>query len=103
MYEGKGIKRGNKIIYKDGKIITKVVIGDILKIFRSGEYDIFLNLKEGIKLSGTYKTCYGNFNIVSYARKIDIKKNSLYVIYDLIIDEHFVDTFTYNLEYSIDR
>ena len=103
LYETMGIKKRNEIIYKDGEIITKVLIGDVIKIFRNGEYEMVLNFKLGIDLDGMYKTKYGKINIATHTKEIKIKENGLRIIYDLIIDEHFVDTFTYNLEYSIDR
>lgn len=102
-YEGLAIKNNNQIIYKDKDVLTKITLEDIIKIERGKDYHLIINLKEGIKLKGSYINKYGNLDVVTYTKKI-IKKNSyIKITYDLTIEKQFVDTFEYKLEYSIDR
>lgn len=101
-FEGKAIKNNNTITYKDKNTITKIKIDDIITIQRKDEYEIILNLKKGIKLKGSYITKYGSIDIYSYAKDIIKEKNKIIITYDLIINDEYIDTFTYNCEYSID-
>lgn len=101
-FKGKAIKNKNIITYKDGSVLTKIKIDDIITIERKDEYIIILNLKKGIKLKGDYITKYGSIDVETLAKKIIKKENSLKIIYDLIINSEYIDTFTYYCEYSID-
>lgn len=103
VYEGKAIKSKNQITYIDKYVLTKIKLDEIVEIYRKKDYELKIKLKEGIVLDGTYKNKYGIVDIKTLAKKINIEENKLKIIYDLIIDEHLIDTFTYNLEYSIDR
>ena len=102
IYEGRAIKNKNIITYKDETIFTKIIIDDNITIERKGDYKLLLNIKKGIKLKGNYITKYGSFNIETYTKSIIKKENSLKIIYDLIVDGEYIDTFTYYCEYSID-
>lgn len=102
IFEGKAIKNKNIITYKDENILTKIIIDDTITIERNGEYEIILNLKKGIKLKGSYITKYGSISIETHAKEIIKEKNTLKIIYDLAVNNEYVDTFTYYCEYSID-
>jgi len=101
-YNGYGIKNKNIITYNDDNTITKVIIDNIIIIERKNENFLKIYLKEGINLEGKYITKYGNLKIETYSKNIKIKENTLEIIYDLKINDEYVDTFIYNLEYSID-
>lgn len=102
-YEGKAIKEKNKITYIEDKIKTIILnIEDMVTIERIRDYHLKINLKKHHKLKGTYKSKYGNLNIETYTKDIKIEKNKVKIKYDLYINAHLIDTFTYNLEYSID-
>ena len=102
LFKGKAIKNNNTITYKDENIITKIILDDIITIERKNEYHIILKLKKGIKLKGKYITKHGSIDIETYTKEIKDKDNSLKIIYDLIMNDEYVDTFTYYYEYSID-
>ena len=102
IFEGSGIKNKNIITYNDNNIITKIIIEDVITIERKKDYYLKIHLKEGIKLEGKYMTNYGDIKISTYTKKIESKEKYLKIIYDLIINNEYIDTFTYNLEYSID-
>ena len=101
-YEGKAIKDKNIIIYKDKNTYTKIKIDKIITIERKNEYQIKINLKKGIKLKGSYITKYGKLDIETYAKEVISRENHLKLVYDLIINNEFIDTFIYYCEYSID-
>ena len=101
-FKGKAIKNKNIITYKDENTLTKIKIDDIITIERKNEYQIILNLKKGIKLKGNYITKYGSIDIETYTKDIIKKQNSLKIIYDLIVNNELINTFTYYCEYSID-
>ena len=101
-YKGKGIKNKQIIIYNDEKVQTKVTLDNIITIERIGEYYLKLNLKKGIKLKGIYKTNYGSLNIETITEEIKKEKNSIKIIYKLIINNAQIDTFTYNLKFTLD-
>ena len=101
-YIGKGLKVNNKITYYDEKIKTQIILSDKIVIIRESEYYIELNLKEKNKLQGKYQTKYGNLNLETSNVKINQTENSLYIKYDLIIDNEFIDTFEYILNFSLD-
>lgn len=102
IFKGKAIKNGNIITYNDDSVITKIIIDDIITIERNKDYQITINLKEGIKLKGKYITNYGNFKIETYTKTIIRKEKYIKTIYDLYINNEYVDTFEYIFEYSID-
>lgn len=99
IFKGKGIKNKNVIIYKEGKKKTKLTLGKTIKLERIDDEIIELKFKKGIKLKGKYITKYGTLKLETYTKKIEEGK----VVYDLYVNEQFVDTFEYNFEYSIDR
>ena len=101
-YKGKAIKNKNIITYKDENTLTKIKIDDIIRVERKNEYKIILNLKKGIKLEGNYITKYGSIKLETLTKEIIKKENSLKIIYDLLINNEYIDTFTYYCEYSID-
>lgn len=102
IFEGYGIKKDNQIIYNDENVQTKITIDNIICIERKSDYFIKINLKEGINLPGLYITNYGNFSLKSKALKIKYTENELEIIYKLMINEELLDTFSYNLKFSLD-
>ena len=101
-YKGKGIKNKNKIIYIEDNTKTVINLEDIITIERKKDYYLKINLKKHKKLKGEYITHYGNLKIETYTKDIKINQNKIKVTYDLYINEQLIDTFIYNLEYSID-
>ncbi len=101
-FDGYGIKNKNIITYIDNNVITKITIDNIITIERKQQYSLKINLKESINLEGKYITKYGTFKVETYTKKIVKTKNTLKLTYDLNINGEYIDTFTYNLEYSID-
>lgn len=99
---GKGLKKDSRIIYYDGKIKTQIILADKIVIIRESEYYIELNLQEKNTLEGKYQTKYGNLNLKTSNVKIKQNQNCLYIKYDLLIDNEFVDTFEYILNFSLD-
>ena len=102
IFEGKGIKKGSTIIYNDNNIITKITIKDTIFIERKKDYHIKLgfNINENVK--GTYITKEGNFETKTETTMLKKEKNSIKIKYNLMINNVFVDTFCFNLKYSID-
>ena len=101
-FKGKAIKNKNIITYKDENVLTKIKIEDIITIERNNEYKIIINIKKGIKLKGSYTTKYGNINIETTAKEKKKEKNTLKIVYDLTVNDEYIDTFSYYCEYSID-
>lgn len=102
IFEGKGIKNKNEIIYKDKDVSTKIILDEIISIERKADYFLKLNLKKGIKLEGEYITKYGNMKVETTLQDIKQEENKIELIYKLEINDEYVDTFEYNFEYSID-
>ncbi|MBR3897813.1 MAG: DUF1934 family protein [Bacilli bacterium] len=97
-FSGKAIKNKNIITYNDNKVITKIIMDKIISIERNSDEYLKLSFQEGKKLKGKYITKYGELEIETNTKKLEKNK----ITYDLYINEHFIDTFTYNFEYSID-
>lgn len=101
-YEGSAIKKDNEIVYIDDEVKTRVSIGDEVVIERIGDYYLKLRFKCGEKLDGEYDVKYGSFMMETHTHELEILDNLLKIKYDLYINEHLIDTFSYILEYSID-
>lgn len=101
-FDGYGILNKNIITYNDDGIITKITIKNIITIERKKDYNLTINLKKGINLEGKYITKYGNFKVKTQTEETIIKENRLKIKYKLEINNEYIDTFTYKLEYSID-
>ena len=102
IFKGKGIKKNNQIIYNDGNVQTKVIFDNIITIERNAEYKLKLNLKKGIKLDGTYITNYGIIELETITSELIQKNNELKITYKIKSNGIVVDTFTYNLKFSLD-
>lgn len=102
IYEGSAIKNRNTLTYKDNNVITKIIDDEIITIERKAEYEIIMKLKEGKIIKGSYNTKYGNIKLETKAKEIIRTDKSLKIVYDLFINNEYVDTFTYYYEYSID-
>lgn len=101
-FKGKGIKKDNQIIYLDQNVQTKITLDNMIKIERNSEYSLILNLKKGIKTKGTYINNYGSFIIQIETLDLIQKNNELKITYKLRINETYLDTFTYNLKFTLD-
>lgn len=101
-FKGKGIKRNNQIIYNDESVQTKITIDKIITIERKSNYHLKINLKNGIKELGTYITNYGIINLETFTTKIIQKKDELEITYKLMVNQDLIDTFTYNLKFTLD-
>ncbi|MBR3199154.1 MAG: DUF1934 family protein [Bacilli bacterium] len=102
IFKGYGIKNKNTITYNDNNIITKIILDNIITIERKEEYTLIIKMKEGINLEGKYITKYGNLKVETFTKEIKKEKNKIKIIYDLKVNNEYIDTFTYKLEYSID-
>lgn len=100
-FTGKGILNKDTITYKDGEILTKITLKP-LKIERMDKNIIQINLKEKEIGKATYKTNYGTIHMETKLLKFNQTEKTLYIKYILIQNKVIVDTFEYNLEYSID-
>ena len=102
IFKGKGIKKDNQIIYNDGNVQTKVIFDNIITIERNAEYKLKINLKKGINLEGTYITNYGKIELETITSELIQKNNELQITYKIRANGVVVDTFTYNLKFSLD-
>lgn len=100
-FTGKGILTENGLTYKDKESLTKITLNP-LKIERISSSTIEINLKEGKTCEAIYKTKYGVIHLESKLLELKQEKRKLYIKYILIQNKVIVDTFEYNLEYSID-
>ena len=102
VFSGKGIKRQNTITYNDNNIMTKITIKDTVFIERKKDYHLKLgfNINENVK--GTYITKEGKLETETKTLNLKVEKNSIKIKYNLMINNVFVDTFEFNLKYSID-
>lgn len=101
-FQGKGIKKGNQIIYLDEKVQTKITLDSIITIERKTDYYLKLNLKKGIKTKGLYINNYGTFEIETLTTELIKKDNELKIVYKIKINENEFDTFIYKLKFSLD-
>ena len=101
-FEGKGLKRNNQIIYQDNNIQTKITVGNIITIERKADYHLKINLKKGIKQSGTYITNYGTINLETITTELIQTNKELKITYKLKVNDTDIDTFTYNLKFTLD-
>ena len=102
IFKGKGIKKDNQIIYLDENVQTKITMDNIITIERNAEYKLTLNLKKGIKSKGTYINNYGTFEVEVETIELIQKNNELKITYKLRASESDIDTFTYNLKFTLD-
>lgn len=98
---GKGILNKNVITYKDKEVLTKITLKP-LRIERIDQNTIEINLKEREISKVIYKTEYGIYYIESELIELKESKGSINIKYNLIQNNSILDTFEYNLEYSID-
>lgn len=102
-FEGKGIKKDNEILYKEKKILNIIDFGELISLERRSDYYLRIEFKKNKKLPGVYLNDFGNMIIDTYTKQLVRKNNKLKIVYDLYLNKHLIDTFEYNLEYSIDR
>ena len=62
-----------------------------------------MGFKINEKIKGTYTTSEGNFKLETKTNHLKITQNSIKIKYELIINNVFIDSFDFNLQYTIDR
>ena len=75
---------------------------NIITIERNAEYKLILNLKKGIKSKGTYINNYGTFEVEVETIELIQKNNELKITYKLKANKSDIDTFIYNLKFTLD-
>lgn len=102
IYEGKGIKKDNKIIYNDNGIITTITIDEIIYLERKKDYYMKLGFCTYKSIKGTYIIPEGQLNIKTKTKSIKKEKNSIKINYSININNTEENDFRLNLHYSID-
>ena len=100
---GKGIKTNNIITYNDNNTLTKIVLNNIVSLERKNDQYIKLNFEKNKKLQGVYEINEGKFDLKIETKELIIKEGSIKIKYNLIINNEFIDTFYFSLQYTIDR
>ena len=102
IFKGKGIKKDNQIIYLDENVQTKIIMDNIITIERNAEYKLKKKKKKGIKSKGTYINNYGTFEVEVETIELIQKNNELKITYKLKANKSDIDTFIYNLKFTLD-
>ncbi|MBR2833474.1 MAG: DUF1934 family protein [Bacilli bacterium] len=102
-FVGKAIKKGNTIVYDDSGVLTKIVIDEVVSLERKKDYYIMFNFKNGECLAGKYQTNEGDLSLKIETLDLDLQKDGIKIKYNLIINNVFIDTFWFYLQYTIDR
>lgn len=99
IFYGKGILKGNEIIFNDNKIKTKIkVYDDRIVITREENYILKMEFSLKQKTKATYNMNNHIMELNIETRKLEISDNNIKIKY--ILDEKM--NFIYNIEYSID-
>lgn len=102
-FEGMGIKDGNKITYNDNGVMTKISFDESVILERISDYYIKICFDENKQIKGIYDTKEGKFETETSICNMKIENNSIKIEYKLMINNVFIDTFIFNLQYTIDR
>ena len=102
-FMGKGIKTGNTITYNDNGVLTKIILDDIVSLERKSDYFIKFNFKLGENLDGIYEMKEGVLSLKTVTLEMNYEKDGIKIKYSLIINNIFIDTFWFYLQYTIDR
>lgn len=101
--EIKALKKDDEITYfdKDVKVSLKVLNNKILLTRENDKFKIDLEFEENKNLVTNYviKDLGLKVKLETKTKKIVIKDESIYVSYDLFMNDSFSDSFTYKLEW----
>ena len=101
--EIKALKKDNEITYFDNdvKVSLKVLNNKILLTRENDKFKIDLEFEENKNLVTDYviKDLGLKVKLETKTKKIVIKDESIYVSYDLFMNDSFSDSFTYKLEW----
>ncbi len=101
-FEGKGVLIDKKIIYNDNGITTKINLDEEIWIERKKDYLIKMGFSPLKKLKGEYTAKEGKMDIETETISIETQKNSIKIIYNLIINSVNISKFELNINYTID-
>ncbi len=102
VFEGKGIKKGNKIIYNDNEIMTTITLGNEVYLERKKDYLLKIGFCTYNFLKGTYIIPEGNLEVETVTRELKQREGELKVVYLIKINNELIREFELNLYYSID-
>jgi uncharacterized beta-barrel protein YwiB (DUF1934 family) len=103
VFEGKGIKKNNEIIFYDNGIKTKIKLDNILSIKREKDYLLELEFIVGKITHATYTISDINMTFEIFTESLNINKNSIELVYTINNAYDKKLKFIYNVEFSIDR
>lgn len=102
VFEGFGIKTGNKIVYFDNNIKTTLIVDSVVSLIRKGDYEICLNFFPLKTIEGYYSSLYGKIPLGVYTKCLVNKEGCIKIIYNLLQMEEKIQNFEFILEYTID-
>lgn len=102
VFEGKGLKKGNKIIYNDNGVMTTITFGDVVFLERKKDYLLKMGFCTYKSWKGTYIIPEGNLEVKTITKKLSQKEGELEVFYLMFVNDNLVSEFELNLKYSID-
>ncbi len=102
VFEGKGIKNGQKITYSDEGIMTTITLDEIIYLERKKDYYMKIGFYKSKTLDGTYIISEGKIDIKTTTHEVRRQKNAIKIKYSLYINSAYIDDFELNLQYSID-
>ncbi len=99
----KALKKSSEIIYFDNdvKINVKILKNKILVVRENDEFKIDLKFEKNKSMVTNYyiKDLGLKVKLETKTKEIIIKEESIYVSYDLFMNDSFSDSFTYKLEW----
>lgn len=102
IFEGKGIKKDNKIMYSDQGVKTIITLGDVVLLERKKDYCLKMGFCTYNSVKGTYIIPEGKLDLKTQTKELKQGKNELKIIYLMEVNGVLVGEFTLNLYYSID-
>lgn len=103
LFSGKGILKGNELIFYEDKVKTKIkFLDEKVIIERSKDYFIKMQFIRSKKSYATYTMGDKNFYLEIFTKKLEIGFGRLLINYDLTLSDNEKINFVYNVKYSID-
>ncbi len=102
IFEGKGIKKDNKIIYNDNGVMTTITLGDEVYLERKKDYLLKMGFCTYNSLKGTYIIPEGNLEVKTVTKELKQSEGELKIVYSMEINNELIRDFELNLYYSID-
>ncbi len=102
IFDGKGIKNGNKITYNDNGVMTTITLGDVIFLERKKDYLIKLGFCINNFMKGTYIIPEGSLDVKTETKELICEENHIKIIYSLRINNDSLGDFELNFNYSID-